>query len=148
MSSKRGYFGIGIYHPKNECNLGTLMRSAHAFGADFVYTVGRPYRRQSSDTTHAAAHVPYFHIETLEDWRHFVPKGAIPIIIELTDHSINLTKFSHPERAVYLLGNEGGGLPLDLLKRYPCVQIDTKYCLNVSTAGSIVMFHRRLQHQS
>lgn len=41
---KRGYFGIGIYHTKNVLNVGTLWRSAHNFGASFIFTVGMRYR--------------------------------------------------------------------------------------------------------
>jgi hypothetical protein len=38
MGAVRGYFGIGIYHGKTEENIGTLWRSAYAYGADFVFT--------------------------------------------------------------------------------------------------------------
>lgn len=36
---KRGYYGIGIYHPKTTENVGTLWRSAHNFGADFPTSI-------------------------------------------------------------------------------------------------------------
>lgn len=42
-------FGIGVYHPKHEINIGTLIRSAYIFGANYVFTVGRRYKRQSSE---------------------------------------------------------------------------------------------------
>lgn len=38
--TKRGFFGVGVWYSKFECNVGTLLRSAHAFGADFVFTAG------------------------------------------------------------------------------------------------------------
>ena len=44
---KRGFFGIGIFHAKNEENIGTLWRSASILGADFIFTIGKPYRHQS-----------------------------------------------------------------------------------------------------
>ena len=40
-----GYCGIGIENGKAEVNLGTLWRSAHIFGAVFLFTVGRRYRQ-------------------------------------------------------------------------------------------------------
>lgn len=49
----RGYCGIGIFHPKFEVNQGTLWRTALAFHANFMFTVGHRFRWQSSDTTKA-----------------------------------------------------------------------------------------------
>ena len=36
----RGYFGIGIEGSSKPMNAGNLFRSANAFGASFVFTVG------------------------------------------------------------------------------------------------------------
>ena len=41
----RGYFGIGVEGISKEMNLGNLFRSAHAFGASFVFTVDAEYAR-------------------------------------------------------------------------------------------------------
>lgn len=51
--NKRGYFGIGIYNPKTETNMGTLWRSAYNFGADFIFTIGMRYKKMGSDTAKA-----------------------------------------------------------------------------------------------
>ncbi len=37
--STRGFFGIGVERISKPMNLGSLLRTAHAFGASFVYTV-------------------------------------------------------------------------------------------------------------
>ncbi len=29
----RGFFAVGVYHPKRGCNVGTLLRSATIYGA-------------------------------------------------------------------------------------------------------------------
>ncbi len=39
----RGYFAIGAEHISKQLNLGNMVRSAHAFGASFVFTVGAHY---------------------------------------------------------------------------------------------------------
>ena len=36
----RGYFAIGAERSSKALNLGNLMRSAHAFGASFTFTIG------------------------------------------------------------------------------------------------------------
>ena len=39
----RGYFGIGVDRISKTMNVGNLFRSAHAFGAGFVFTVQAAY---------------------------------------------------------------------------------------------------------
>lgn len=36
----RGFFEIGVYHPKTAENIGTLLRSAYQCGASGVFTIG------------------------------------------------------------------------------------------------------------
>lgn len=140
----RGFCGIGIYQPKHDTNVGTLFRSAHAFGADFIFTVGRQYRIQSSDTTKSFRHIPYWHFETINDLKSRIPKGSTLVNVEMSEKSRDLTTFCHPERAVYLLGNEVYGIPEKFLDGWT-VHIPTEFCLNVATAGTCVLYDRCLK---
>ena len=45
MAQPRGYFGIGVEGVSKPMNVGALMRTAHAFGASFVFTLGAVYAR-------------------------------------------------------------------------------------------------------
>jgi tRNA G18 (ribose-2'-O)-methylase SpoU len=139
----RGYFGIGIYNGKNKMNLGTLWRSAHNFGASFIFVIGKRYKKQSSDTTSAYKHIPLYQYDTYQDFEKFRPYDCKLIGIEQSEKSRDLKNFIHPERAVYLLGAEDTGLPEEI--QYLCqatVHINTPRCLNVAVAGSIIMFDR------
>ena len=52
-------------------------------------------------------------------------------------------RLDHPRRACYLLGAEDFGLKKEALDLcHQVVRIPSKFCLNVSTTGSIVMFDR------
>lgn len=63
--------------------------------------------------------------------------------IELNRNSIALTEFTHPERAIYLLGAEDYGLPQEILDKCDSiVQIPEENSLNVAIAGSIVLYDR------
>ena len=42
----KGYFGIGVEGISKAMNVGTLFRTAHAFGASFVFTVRAQYNRR------------------------------------------------------------------------------------------------------
>jgi len=141
----RGFFGIGVYHLKNGLNLGTLWRSAFIFGATFIFVIGRRYKPQASDTLKTPRHVPLFHFDSFADFKEKLPVDSQLIGIECGVKARDLGGYAHPERAVYLLGAEDGGIPQAILDGcYQVVQIPCviEHCLNVSTAGSIVMYDR------
>lgn len=145
----RGYFGIGIINTKSPLNIGTLLRSANIYGAQFVFTVGKRYQLQSSDTLKTQRHIPLFHYETLAQLKSGIPFDCPLIGIEQTDNSVDLSEFKHPERAMYLLGAEDHGLPKSVIEVcHKIVHIDTKTCLNVAVAGSIVMFDRSTKYKA
>ena len=137
------YFEIGIYNPRNSANVGTLWRSAFQLGAAGIFTIGRPYRRQTSDTAVAQAHIPLRHYATIEEFLQSRPVGALLVGIELG--GMPLAAFHHPERAVYLLGAEDFGLPPRLLEACNyVVEIESirSQSYNLAVSGSIVMYHR------
>lgn len=139
----RGHFGIGIYHPNSEHNVGTLWRSAHLLGANYIFTIGRRYRPQSSDTSKAWHHLPLFHFSDFEALQESRPREALLVGIEMGG-THDLRSFVHPERAIYLLGAEDYGLPKEIQAECQAiVQIpDLAFSLNVSATGSIVMYDR------
>lgn len=140
---KKGYFGIGIYGTKYPINIGTLWRSADAFNADYIFTIGKRYKATPSDTTKSWRHIPLFEFDTFQQFRDSLPKGSTLVGVKLAENSISLSDFKHPQRAVYLLGAEDFGLPQDVLTACnSIVQIPGKLCLNVSIAGSIVLYDR------
>ena len=145
MATQRGYFGIGIYHPKFDVNVGGLWRSAHALGASFIFTIGARYKQQPTDTTKAARHIPLFEYRDVDEFLYCKPRDCVVVGIEIDEEAYELESFVHPNRAIYLLGAEDAGLAdvysyCDLL-----VQIQSTYCLNVATTGSIVMYDRSLR---
>lgn len=141
--STRGYCGIGMENPKKGVNLGTLWRSAHCLGAQFIFTINHRYRTEASDTTKAARHIPYFHYETWEDFEKHIPADCKLVGVEIHDRAIQLATFVHPERAVYLLGPEDGSLSEEAVTRCDAiVRFPSTYCLNVAVAGSIVLYDR------
>jgi tRNA G18 (ribose-2'-O)-methylase SpoU len=144
----RGYCGIGIYAGKTPENLGGLWRSAFAFGADYIFTIGARYqRRQQTDTSDATKHVPLFEFD---NWTQFMAHGCprnVEIVgIEIDDRAKPLPTFSHPERAAYVLGAEDKGLPGDAMRKCDrLVYVPTTQCLNVATTGSIVLYDRSMK---
>ena len=143
---KRGYFGIGIYNGKMVENLGLLWRSATILGADFIFTVGRRYKAQCTDTTKAHRHIPLFHYADWEDFFAHVPYDCPVVAVELAEDAVPLEKYFHRERCIYLLGAEDSGLPGKVLERcVDTVRLIGSPCYNVAVAGSIVMYDRAVK---
>ncbi|WP_433703623.1 RNA methyltransferase [Prescottella equi] len=140
-----GYFGVAVWHPKFEVNVGTLWRSAMTYDAAFLATIGRRYEPQASDTCKAPLSLPLHHYADIDDLITHLPKSCPVVGVELSERAIPLTEFAHPVRALYLLGAEDHGLPAAVLERcHHVVQIPTPaaWSLNVSVAGSLVMHDR------
>ncbi len=144
--SMRGYFGIGAENISKPMNLGALMRTAHAFGASFFFTINTAAKVREaylSDTSRSFEHMPYYPWDDLEAMR--LPKGCALVGVELTDAAVELPRFMHPQAAAYVLGRERGSLSPELTARCAhVVQIPTKFCVNVGLAGAIVMYDRLL----
>lgn len=139
----RGFFGIGIEHTKTEMNIGTLWRSAHIMGASFIFTIGRRYKRESSDTMKTWRTIPLYHYLTFNDFKIAMPYDCLLIGIELNEKAIPILNLVHPERCIYLLGAEDHGLTQEAIKScQKLVQLPGEYCMNVAVAGSIIMFDR------
>jgi tRNA G18 (ribose-2'-O)-methylase SpoU len=145
----RGYFGIGIENGKTVANIGTLWRPAHNLGAAFIFTVGQRYKYQSSDNTKAWRSIPLFQYGNFDEFYDNLPHDCQLIGVEYPHPKAKaLPDFVHPERAVYLLGAEDHGLSRKALEMchhfimIPGSKLDQS--LNVSVAGSIIMYDRVL----
>jgi tRNA G18 (ribose-2'-O)-methylase SpoU len=139
----RGYFAIGVEGISKAVNLGNLLRSAHAFGASFVFTIGADDKaiHLHADTSKSSAHVPLYHWRSVGELK--LPKGCSLVGIELLDEAHDLPNFPHPVRAAYVLGPERGALSPELIARCQhLVRIPAAFSLNVATAGAIVMYDR------
>jgi tRNA G18 (ribose-2'-O)-methylase SpoU len=139
----RGFFEIGIYHTKTEVNVGTLWRSAYQLGASGIFTIGKRYKKQSSDTMKSWKQIPLRHYETFDDFKEHMPLDCQLIPIEMGGHP--LSNVVHPERAIYLLGAEDYGIPKEITEKCKLVislESVGQNSYNVAVAGSIVMYHR------
>ena len=144
---KKGYFGIGCLNMRTQVNYGTLFRSANIFNADFIFLIGRKFKHLPSDTLKSHKHIPLFEYETFEDFYKNMPHGCKLIGIEKNENSIPIENFKHPKQACYLLGAETDGTPKEIIEKCDeIIQLPGEHFLNVSVAGSLVMFHRSLKN--
>ena len=142
----RGYFGIGVEGISKPMNLGALLRTAHAFGASFAFTIAATFDARgvrASDTSDSKQHLPFYAFGGLDELT--LPKGCQLVGVELTDDAVELPSFRHPLMAAYVLGPERGSLsPALQAKCAHVVKIPTRFCINVSLAGALVMYDRTI----
>lgn len=138
---------IGIVNGKSAMNVGTLWRSAALMGCQFVFTVGKRYPTQASDTVKAWRTIPLWHFETFDQFKEAAPREWQLVAVEMREDAEPLHAFSHPERACYLLGAEDNGLPKNVLMAAHRIIVLPVGCLNVAVAGSIVLYDRLTSHR-
>jgi hypothetical protein len=140
----KGYFGIGVEGSK-AMNVGTLFRTAHAFGASFVFTVRAQYNRREgshSDTSDTPRSVPTYHFADLSTFR--LPLGCRLVGVEISDDAIELPSFRHPRQAAYILAPSARGCrpssgALRLFGQDPHSLLDQPGC-----GAALVMYDRLL----
>jgi len=140
---KRGYFEIGIFQPKKEENVGTLWRSALQLGASGIFTIGKRYSPQASDTSNSYRHLPLRYYTNFSEFYSNLAHKSKLVGVEMGGRS--LTGFVHPEQCVYLLGAEDFGLPKEIQQQcWAIVSLDSinQNSYNVAVAGSLVMYNR------
>ncbi|MEQ8406074.1 MAG: RNA methyltransferase [Oceanicaulis sp.] len=142
----KGYFAIGVEGVSKARNLGAVMRTGHAFGASFVFTVGAANTAREmyqTDTAKTAINVPYYDWASIEEMA--LPRACQLIGVELTEDAVGLPSFRHPRAAAYVLGRERGDLSPEMLERCAhVVKIPTRFCLNLSVAAAITLYDRTL----
>lgn len=143
----RGYFGIGVEGVSKSANVGALLRTGHAFGAAFCFTVGAGWDARAArhaDTSATPIHVPFWRFDDPASLS--LPRGCMLVGVELLDDATDLPSFRHPLNAAYVLGPERSGLSPEMLGRCRhVVRIPTRFSLNLAVAGAIVLYDRLLQ---
>lgn len=147
-ATSRGYFGIGAEGVSKSANMGALLRTGHAFGASFCFSIGAGWDARAgrqTDTADTPAHVPFFRHASPSELQ--LPRGCVLVGVELLEDAADLPSFRHPPRAAYVLGPERAGLSPALLARCAhVVRIPTRFALNLSVAGALVLYDRLIQH--
>lgn len=139
----KGFCGIGVYEPKTKENVGTLVRSAKMFNADFVFMIGKRYTAQCS-AVKLDEKIPIFHFKDFKTFKDCMPPVEKYTCIDLVEGGKKLKEFKHKRKGIYILGSEDNGLPKEILESERCefVEIEGDSSLNVAVAGSIVLYDR------
>lgn len=148
MEAARGWFGIGMEGVSKAGNAGAVFRTAHAFGASFLFTVGESpglAATRIADTSDATRHLPFYRWPSVEAMG--LPRLARLVGVEVVEEAIPLPSFRHPLQAAYVFGPERSSLsPAMLAACDYVVRIPTRFAVNLAVAAAIVMYDRALVH--
>jgi tRNA G18 (ribose-2'-O)-methylase SpoU len=144
----RGYFGVGVESSSKIMNAGNLLRTTHAFGGSFFFFLEPAidmYALQQSDTAKSTGEMPVYQFNSVKEL--LLPRGCSLVGVELTEDAVDLPRFRHPPQAAYILGPEKGSLSPETQARCNfIVKIPMKFCVNVGTAGALVIYDRLLSN--
>jgi len=137
---RNGYSCVGLHHPQNPLNVGSVVRACACFDAAFVAIAGASYRKNSTDVKHDYRRIPIIEVR---DLREVIPYSCVPVAVELVEGAIPLPEFEHPPRSFYIFGGEHetlGKKVLDWCKK--TVFVPTRGCLNLAACVNIVLYDR------
>ena len=151
LDEKRNPFHVAIENWQHDMNIGSIVRSANAFGADTVHIVGRKrWNKRGAMVTDRYQHVMHHpDVATFVEWAH---SESLPIIaIDNLPGSVIMETFAFPERCVMLFGQEGPGLSPEAVAAGDAMveisQFGSTRSINASAAAAVTMHSWILQHR-
>ncbi|OWM74174.1 uncharacterized protein LOC116209293 [Punica granatum] len=137
---------VVVHNIAKRHNVGTLARSATAFGVSELILVGR--RDFNAFGSHGStSHLRFRHFHSLLDARSFLKEKGCDICgVEITDGAVAVNEHPFKRSTAFLLGNEGTGLSAKECKICDFFIYIPQYgsgtaSLNVTVAASIVLHH-------
>ena len=140
---------IAIDNVERDFNMGTIVRSANAFGVRHVHVIGRrQWNKRGAMMTDKYLHVHYY--AAADDFIHAIA-GKELIAVDNVDGSQPLRCTKLPKNAVLLFGAERSGIRQELLQHavrtIAIEQFGSTRSLNVGVAAGIAMYAWVRQHR-
>lgn len=138
---------IILERPKYAHNVGGAVRALSCFvGVGTILYSGDRFAREIERRLPREERMrDYREIALVNTERPFdlLPKGVVPVGIEIMSGSVPITQFVHPEYAAYVFGPEDGSLCTSWRRLcHQFVTIPTNHCLNLAAAINVVLYSR------
>ncbi len=144
LDARRHPFHVAIENWQHDLNIGSIVRSANAFGAQAVHIIGRRrWNRRGAMVTDRYQHVT--HHDDVAAFVQWADAVSLPILaIDNVVGSVPVQDAHLPERCVLLFGQEGPGVSADALNAASAVIEITQYgstrSINASAAAAVIMY--------
>jgi len=143
LDETRHDFHVAIENWQHDMNIGSIVRTANAFGAEAVHIIGRRrWNKRGAMVTDRYQHVS--HHEDVATFVAWARAEGIPIIaIDNVPGSVIIETFALPRRCVLLFGQEGPGLSAEAIASADAVveisQFGSTRSMNASAAAAVAM---------
>jgi tRNA G18 (ribose-2'-O)-methylase SpoU len=150
LDQTRHQFHVAIENWQHDMNIGSIVRSANAFGADTVHIIGRRrWNKRGAMVTDRYQHVS--HHADVAAFVFWARAESIPILaIDNVPGSVIIETFVLPKRCVLLFGQEGPGLSAEAIESADAVveisQFGSTRSMNASAAAAVAMHSWVLQN--
>jgi len=150
LDTRRHEFHVAIENFGHDHNIGTVVRTANAFGARAVHIVGRRrWNRRGAMVTDRYQHVAH-HADVAALLDHARTNGLAVVAVDNMPGSVRVETASLPRACVLLFGQEGPGLSEEARKAAELVvsiaQFGSTRSINAGVAAGIVMHAWIRQH--
>lgn len=135
---------IAIENTERDFNMGTIVRSANAFGVRRVHVIGRrQWNKRGAMATDKYLHVQYY--DTSADFAAAMQeRGRTIVVVDNIAGSVPLSEAELPLTSVLVFGQEGPGVSAELAqvaeKIVAIEQFGSTRSLNVGVAAGIAMY--------
>ena len=141
---------IALENTERDFSMGTIVRSANAFGVRHVYIIGRrQWNKRGAMMTDTYLHVHYLST-TSEFVEEMKRQERVIVVVDNIAGSAPLNQAQFPERAVLVFGQEGPGISEEMAaaahKIVAIEQFGSTRSLNVATAATVAMYAWLQQH--
>jgi tRNA G18 (ribose-2'-O)-methylase SpoU len=150
LDEHRHPFHVAIENWQHDMNIGSIVRSANAFGADTVHIIGRRrWNKRGAMVTDRYQHV--LHHADVADFVGWARRESLPVIaIDNVPGSVIIETFEFPKECVLLFGQEGPGLSPEAIDAADAVveisQFGSTRSINASAAAAVTMHAWVMQH--
>lgn len=139
---------IAVENTLRDYNMGTIVRTANAFGVRHIHVIGRrQWNKRGAMATDKYLHVHYHN--SVDDFIERIGAKTL-IAIDNVEGSRPLNKTDLPKNCVLVFGAEGPGISDELLSRSEQIvaieQIGSTRSINVGVAAGIVMYEWLRRH--
>ena len=151
LDEHRHPFHVAIENWQHDMNIGSIVRSANAFGADTVHIIGRRrWNKRGAMVTDRYQHV--LHHVDVSAFVEWCAGESLPVIaIDNVPGSVIIETFNFPERCVLLFGQEGPGLSEEAIAAAASIveisQFGSTRSINASAAAAVTMHSWVVQHR-
>jgi tRNA G18 (ribose-2'-O)-methylase SpoU len=150
LDETRHPFHVAIENWQHDMNIGSIVRSANAFGAESVHIIGRRrWNKRGAMVTDRYQHVlQHPDVAAFVTWAR---EHELPIVaIDNVPGSVRIETWPIPERCVLLFGQEGPGLSAEALAAADATveitQFGSTRSINASAAAAVAMHAWVTQH--